>query len=489
MVADNSPENDNPNLHPDDGYPTTGELFDDFLNNSAEGKLELIDSRLIVGNSIVGSRLLLRQILQGWGASAAVALAPLEMWVEAIAQSLCLTNYQPTSNIIESLDYLQSLAQTASDLYQAENLVAGYRGDDYNHNSVRQNLSMGLWQVAKLIGGACHSKDFVMRLGNNGFTPDVLFFTAKERNQLHSWYLNGPAELVIEILRPGHEYADRIIKRDFYAASGVPEYWIFDPKTQQTEFFTLVDGVYQASSLCKDNCYRPSSIPGLVFHPAQLWCEDDWYQGGFHQTLFTLETPEQPFQKIPSVDDNLGWGRLAFNPNLQLEPTSISFEQYICWSPEAKFEFWDGRPQIGGELGVRNLIVMLLMTFGLASSIKVLPPQAWISAIKERYLLEQQDRERKAKWWEIARQAADILRSNYDIKRIAVIGDLASSKPLNYWSNITLVVWDVPDKSGYEIYKSLSNLSKNPKIKLVEAEEEYLTVEEENAIASGYVDI
>ena len=67
---------------------TNPELFDDFCRRGTEGKLELIDGRLIVGNTIVGSRLLLRQILQGWGADAAVALAPIPLWIEALATNL-----------------------------------------------------------------------------------------------------------------------------------------------------------------------------------------------------------------------------------------------------------------------------------------------------------------------------------------------------------------------------------------------------------------
>lgn len=129
------------------------------------------------------------------------------------------------------------------------------------------------------------------------------------------------------------------------------------------------------------------------------------------------------------------------------------------------------------------------MTFGLTSSVKVLPPTAWISAVRERYLLEQQDNTRKAQWWELARQAANQLRANYSISRIAVIGDLVRPTPLNYWSDITLVIWDVPERKGYEIYQLLSSLSKHPKIRLIEADEDYLTVEEENAIAYNFIDI
>lgn len=464
----------------------TADLFHDFLDRGPESKLELIDSRLIVGNTIVGSRLLLRQILQGWGASAAVALAPLEQWVEALSQGFEIPIATSDSgNITQTLDDLQS--QIAGWEYRPEDLIAGFRGDENNHNAIRQHLTTALWQVAELVGGQCMSRDFVMRLGNNGFTPDLLFFTGKERNQLFSWYLGGAAELVVEILRPGHEYADRIVKRDYYAAALVPEYWIIDPKAQFIEFWRLRDGVYQQQFLDSDGRYRPSSIPGLAFFPAPLWREENWYRGGRNQEMFILEAPEQPFQRIPSHNDGLGWGCLPFTPDLQHEPVPISFEQYICWCPEAKFEFWDGKPQIGGDRGIKHLIGMLLMTFGLASSVKVLPPEAWVNALQERVALEQQDNERKAAWWNIARQAAALLR-DYGVTKLGVIGDLVRPQPLNYWSDITLVAWDVPERKGYEIYQDLRKLSQEPKLRLLEPDD-YMTVEEKQAISKELVEI
>lgn len=235
-------------------------------------------------------------------------------------------------------------------------------------------------------------------------------------------------------------------------------------------------------SLESDGRYRPSSIPGLAFFPASLWREEDWYRGGRNQEMFILEALEQPFGRIPSQNDGLGWGCLLFTPDLQLEPVPIAFEQYICWCPEAKFEFWDGKPQIGGDRGIRNLIGMLLMTFGLASSVKVLPPEVWVNALRERVALEQQDNERKAAWWNIARQAAALLR-DYGVTKLGVIGDLVRSQPLNYWSDITLLAWDVPERKGYEIYQDLRKLSQEPKLQLLELDD-YMTVEEKQAIAS-----
>jgi Uma2 family endonuclease len=430
--------------------------------------------------------LLLRQILQGWGATAAVALGSLDSWVKALSLGFEIPISGAASNISEMLDEFQP--QIAGREYHPEDLIAGFRGDENNHNAVRQHLTTALWQVAKLVGGRCMGRDFVMRLGNNGFTPDLLFFTGKDRNQLFSWYLGGPAELVVEILRSGHEYADRIVKQDYYATAGVPEYWIIDPKSQQVEFWRLSDRVYQQQFPELDERYRPSSIPGLAFFPASLWREEDWYRGGLAQEMFILEAPEQTYKRIPSQDDGLSWGCLPFNPCLRLEPVPIAFEQYISWCPEAKFEFWDGRPQIGGDIGIRHLIGMLLMTFGLSCSVKVLSPQAWVSALRERVALEQQDTERKAAWWSIARQAAALLRATYRVTRVGIIGDLVRPQPLNYWSNITLVAWDVPERKGYEIYQALSNLSKEPKLRLLEPDD-YMTMEEKQAIAHELIEI
>ncbi len=64
----------------------------------------------------------------------------------------------------------------------------------------------------------------------------------------------------------------------------------------------------------------------------------------------------------------------------------------------------------------------------------------------------------------------------------------ASPQPLNYWSNITLVAWDVPERKGYEIYQALSNLSKEPKLRLLEPDD-YMTVEEKQAIAHELIEI
>jgi len=194
-------------------YPTVEELFESFSNHRPEGKLELVEGHLAVSNTIVGSRLLLRQVLQGWRADAAIALAPVNLWFEALKVGFNL----PLSTKGDRGSILQELETACADIeYQPEDLIPGEGVANYPyhpHHGVRQYLSTCLRDVAEDLGGRSFGRDFVMRLGENGFTPDLMFFKSKNLNQLHAWYLDGPAELVVEVLLSGHEYCDRVAKR------------------------------------------------------------------------------------------------------------------------------------------------------------------------------------------------------------------------------------------------------------------------------------
>jgi Uma2 family endonuclease len=63
-----------------------------------------------------------------------------------------------------------------------------------------------------------------------------------------------PPALVVEVVSPGKENEDRDYryKRSEYAARGIAEYWIIDPKRTQVIVLTLVDGLYE------EVIYQPS---------------------------------------------------------------------------------------------------------------------------------------------------------------------------------------------------------------------------------------
>ncbi|MEM9245667.1 MAG: hypothetical protein AAGA67_08010, partial [Cyanobacteria bacterium P01_F01_bin.153] len=203
-----------------------------------------------------------------------------------------------------------------------------------------------------------------------------------------------------------------------------------------------------------DGLYRPSSVPGLAFCGAELWQDGDANPMG--DGLWILEQPVENWAPPPS-EIGPQWGSLLFTPNIQREPVPVNFEEFISWAPRAKFEFMDGKPLIESRLGTRNVLAMLLMTFGLTSVVKLLPPQAWIQGLRQRLERERHNAERKAQWWAIARQAAEILRTDFGVERLGVIGDLPMAQPLNYWSGMTLVYWETLEKS-WQAYDALRDI-------------------------------
>ena len=74
--------------------------------------------------------------------------------------------------------------------------------------------------------------------------PDVVF-VANERSGIVRERVEGPADLVAEVLSPGSRRRDRLDKRDLYEQHGVKEYWLIDPEALTVEVLFLERGEYR----------------------------------------------------------------------------------------------------------------------------------------------------------------------------------------------------------------------------------------------------
>src|SRR5262249_20748300 len=61
--------------------------FEQYERETPEPKLELIEGRLVIGNSLAGSRYYLHDLLTGWGTEAALAFAAPDQWRAALHQA------------------------------------------------------------------------------------------------------------------------------------------------------------------------------------------------------------------------------------------------------------------------------------------------------------------------------------------------------------------------------------------------------------------
>jgi len=88
--------------------------------------------------------------------------------------------------------------------------------------------------------GVVRSAPFQMKL-EQGREPDLLFVADEHLDRLKETRLDGPADLVVEIISEESMGRDRGEKFYEYARGGVPEYWLLDPQQEwaQPKFRTL----------------------------------------------------------------------------------------------------------------------------------------------------------------------------------------------------------------------------------------------------------
>jgi Uma2 family endonuclease len=117
---------------------------------------------------------------------------------------------------------------------------------------------------------------FQMKIGPDlpGREPDILFIAREHRDRLKDTYLDGPADLVVEVISRDSRARDRGEKFYEYEQGGVREYWLLDYLRRQAEFHQLgPDGIYRAVPVGADGIYRSAVLDGLWLRVDWLWQE------------------------------------------------------------------------------------------------------------------------------------------------------------------------------------------------------------------------
>lgn len=74
--------------------------------------------------------------------------------------------------------------------------------------------------------------------------PDILFVAKARLALITQRAVEGPPDLVVEILSSGTQERDRGVKQQLYARYGVRHYWILDPATHSLSEYVLADSAY-----------------------------------------------------------------------------------------------------------------------------------------------------------------------------------------------------------------------------------------------------
>ena len=143
------------------------------------------------------------------------------------------------------------------------------------HQQVAHFLSVLLTLFAELTeAGLVLVAPYLMLLSPDGPArePDVLCVSRDHAARVLPDRLDGPADLVIEVISDDSARRDRSDKFDEYQKHGVREYWMIDARAgREREDFWVLDGQgrYQPGGRRQDGAFVSTVLPGF-------WLQPDW---------------------------------------------------------------------------------------------------------------------------------------------------------------------------------------------------------------------
>ncbi len=142
-----------------------------------------------------------------------------------------------------------------------------------SHNEVGKRLLKQLDDyVSTYMLGFVGYEKLLIKLTRNDYEPDICYFSSEQEEKLAEDCMFFPAPVfVVEILSPSTEKNDRNIKFNDYAAHGVQEYWIIDPKKRIVEQYVLENGSYSLVFRGGHGAILSPAVPGFVLSAETLF--------------------------------------------------------------------------------------------------------------------------------------------------------------------------------------------------------------------------
>jgi Uma2 family endonuclease len=178
-------------------------------------------------------------------------------------------------------DFLKAYDGVHAEWVGGKALVMSPASERHQKISVFLTTLLNLFALRRGLG-VIYSAPLQMRLSPDtpGREPDLLFVASEHRDRLRAAHLEGPADLVIEIISPESRVRDRGEKFYEYEQGGVREYWLIDPLREEVDLYRLDErGVYKPV-LTDPRRLENDVMPGMWIDPAWLWSDplpDPWH--------------------------------------------------------------------------------------------------------------------------------------------------------------------------------------------------------------------
>jgi hypothetical protein len=314
-----------------------------FYDALPKRKVELVGGKMLVAGDLGKSAMMMASIIEGYGAEYVAQLIPKNVLLDAMAEVF-------------------GRPETAS-------MADFSRVEPYFHAAQWVfHLKMSLWEKGDF--SVCGS-DMMIRLGENAFAPDLYFVKTENAYRQFDYFLDGAPDLIFEVSMPFTRDFDKNVRLPKYAVAGVPEIWLADWKKKTFQILLLENGQYQPV-LIKNDVWQSASFPNIWVSIKDIFENPS--------TAIQVKNAPETRQKKRFRSENQPFNvdLVPFSPQIEVNPVSIQFQEFIAWGGEIKFEYMENKPIFGGgDRTTLEYLGLLLMTLGAKEAVRCLPKADW----------------------------------------------------------------------------------------------------------------
>ena len=108
---------------------------------------------------------------------------------------------------------------------------------------------------------------------DNVLIPDIVYIASDRLHIIGPKTIDGPPDLVVEILSPGTRRRDLDTKRELYARFGVQEYWLVDPDARTVAILALAGNKFEPFSGGEAGTITSRVLPGFTLTVSDVFAE------------------------------------------------------------------------------------------------------------------------------------------------------------------------------------------------------------------------
>ncbi len=95
--------------------------------------------------------------------------------------------------------------------------------------------------LGKMFAGPMHT---ILALHSH-YEPDLCFIRKNRLSIIKENFIDGPPDLVVEVISESNRTHDTVVKFNDYARYGIEEYWLVDPREEEISTWFLSGGKYE----------------------------------------------------------------------------------------------------------------------------------------------------------------------------------------------------------------------------------------------------